>query len=322
VKAKMRSGLQGLKSLALGLGILLLSLVVGKASAENVRVGIASLNVTMMPLAVAREQGFFQQEGLNVDLVVMPAALNIKVLLSGDIDYATTVGSAVIAAVRGIDVRVVMLFTDRPLFDLVATPKINSVAELKGRTISISSRGGIQDAILRRMLQQSGVDQREVSVLTIAIPSAMVAAIKSERIAAGLIIPPYNFLAYREGLKNLGSAGSFMRLPSAGIVAMREKLDRNPDQIRRMLRALTRAQAFAKEQKLAVIPILKRFMGMKDEDLLSQIYDYHRRAEATDGRIDTALAAETIRDTRVSEGVAKEIPVEQVFDFSYLTQRR
>ncbi len=322
MKAKMKSALQGLKSLALGLGILLLSLAVGKASGENVRVGIASLNVTMMPLAVARERGFFQQEGLNVDLVVMPAALNIKVLLSGDIDSATQVGSAVIAAVRGIDVHVVMLFTDRPLFDLVATPKINSVAELKGRVISISSRGGIQDAILRRMLQQSGVNQAEVSVLTIAIPSAMVAAIKSERVAAGLLIPPYNFLAYREGLKNLGSAGSFMRLPSAGLVAMREKLDRNPDQTRRMMRALTRAQAFAKEQKLAVIPILRRFLGIKDDDLISQIYDYYRRAETTDGRIDMALAAETIRDARVGEGVAKEIPVEQVFDFSYLTPLR
>ena len=322
MKAKMKNAPRKLKSLALGLGILLLSLAVGKASAENVRVGIASINVTMIPLAVARERGFFQQEGLNVDLVLMPAALNVKVLLSRDIDYATTVGAAVIAAVRGIDVHVVMLFTDRPLFDLVGSPKIHSVAELKGRTISISSRGGIQDAILRRMLQQSGVDPAQVTILTMPVPSAMVAAIKSERVAAGLLNPPYNFFAYREGLKNLGFAGSFMRLSSAGIIAMREKLDRNPDQIRRMARALTRAQVLIKEQKQAVIPIMKRFLGMKDEELLSQIYDYYRASETVDGRIDTALAAETIRDARVSEGVTKEIPVEQVFDFSYLPPHR
>lgn len=172
------------------------------------------------------------------------------------------------------------------------------------------------------MLQQSGVDPAQVTILTMPVPSAMVAAIKSERVAAGLLNPPYNFFAYREGLKNLGFAGSFMRLSSAGIIAMREKLDRNPDQIRRMARALTRAQVLIKEQKQAVIPIMKRFLGMKDEELLSQIYDYYRASETVDGRIDTALAAETIRDARVSEGVTKEIPVEQVFDFSYLPPHR
>ncbi len=297
-------------------------LIAATGSAENVKVGSPSLTVTMMPLAVARERGFFQQEGLNVDLVVMPAALNIKVLLSGDLDYATTVGSAVVAAVRGIDVRVVMLFVDRPLLDLVGNPKINSIGELKGRSIGISSRGGLHDVVVRRMLQQSNVDPAQVSLLTIAGSGAMLAAIKSGRIGAGVLNPPYNFIAYREGLKNLGFAGSFIRIPSTGLVALREKLERNPDQIRRMVRALTRARSFAREQKSAVIPILRRFLRIEDEDLLSKIYDYYGRADTADGRIDMALAAETIRDARAGDGVAKEIPVEQVFDFSYLTPPR
>lgn len=164
VKAKRKNGPQALRSAALGLGILLLSLAAARASAENVKVGIPSLTVTMMPLAVARERGFFQQEGLSVDLVLIPAALNIKLLLSGDLDYATTVGSAVVAALRGIDVRVVMLFVDRPILDLVAIPEINSIAELKGRVIGISSRGGLHDVTVRRMLQQSGVDPAQASL--------------------------------------------------------------------------------------------------------------------------------------------------------------
>src|SRR5688572_5409716 len=104
-----------------------------KATAENVKVGIPSLTVTMMPLAVAKEQGFFGREGLNVDMVLMPAALNMRVLLAGDIQYATTVGSAVVAAVRGINARVVMCFVDRPLLDLVSGPDINAIKDLKGK---------------------------------------------------------------------------------------------------------------------------------------------------------------------------------------------
>jgi len=141
-------------------------------------------------------------------------------------------------------------------------------------------------------------------------------------ISAGLLGPPQNFLAYRDGLKNLDFAGAYIRIPSTGVVTMRERLERTPDQVRRMLRALSRARAFAREQKPAVLPILKRFLKLQDEDLLSQFYDYHQRAETPDGRIDVGLAAETIRDARQAEGVAREISVGQLFDFSYLESPR
>lgn len=310
------------KRACLGLAFLLLFMAVSRGNAENVKVGIPSLTVTMMPLAVAKERGYFQQEGLNVDLVLMPAALTIKVLLSGDLDYATTVGSAVVASVRGIDVRVVMCFVDRPLFDLVGNPAITSVGDLKGRLVGISSRGGLIDVATRQMLKQSGMDPAQVTLLTVGGQSEMLVALKVGRISAGLLGPPQNFLAYREGLKNLGFAGTYIRIPSTGIVTMRERLERAPDQIRRMLRALSRARTFAKENKAAVVPILRRFLKLEDEDLLSRFYDYHQRAETLDGRIDAGLAAETIRDARQAEGVAREISVDQLFDFSYLEPLR
>ncbi len=288
------------------------------SDAESVKVGIPSLTVTMLPLAVAKERGYFQQEGFNVELVLMPAALNIKVLLSGEIGYASTVGSAVVAAVRGIDVRVVMLFVDRPLLDLVASPEINSIAELKGKLIGISSRGGLHDVTVRRMLQQSGVDPAQATLLAVGGQGAMLAAVMSGRISAGPLNPPHNFLAYRDGLKNLGFAGAFIRIPSTGLVTTRERLERSPDQVRRMVRALARARAFARENKAQAVSILKRFLQLQDEDLVAKIYDYHKGAETPDGKIDTALAAETIRDARQTEGITREIPVSQLFDFSFL----
>ena len=64
--------------------------------------------------------------------------------------------------------------------------------------------------------------------------------------------------------------------------------------------------------------ILKRFVRMNDEDLVAKIYDYHKRAETPDGKIDAALAADTIRDSLQAEGIAKDVPINQVFDFSFL----
>jgi len=306
---------------ALGLSVLWILFAVNCAHAENVKIGIPSLTVTMLPLPVAKDRGFFQQEGLNVDFVLMPAALNIKVLLSGDIQYATTITAGVVANIRGVNTRVIMCFVDRVLLDLVSTPEINSITDLKGKLLGISSRGGLHDVTMRRIFTQSGMDPSQATFITVGGQGAMLASLQSKRIAAGLLNPPHNFLAYREGLKNLGFAGNFVRIPSTGIVTMRETLERSPDQVRRMLRALARARAFAKENKAATVAILKRFVQLNDEELVAKIYDYHKRAETPDGRVDATLAADTIRDSLQAEAIAKEIPVNQVFDFSYLPAR-
>ena len=62
-------------------------------------------------------------------------------------------------------------------------------------------------------------------------------------------------------------------------------------------------------------------MHIDDEDLLAKIYDQHKQVETVDGRVDANLIADTIRDARQSENIAKEIPANLVFDFSYLPAR-
>ncbi|MGH7797632.1 MAG: ABC transporter substrate-binding protein [Candidatus Binatia bacterium] len=306
---------------AIGFIVLTALLLCHGAHAENIKIGLPSVTITAMPFFVAKEHGFFQQEGLNAEMVVMPAALNIKVLLAGEIQYAATIGSAVAASIRGINVRTVMLFVDRPLQDLVGSSDVKAIADLKGKLIAISSRGGLQDIVMRRILTQSKIDLNQVTIMTIAGQSALIAALKTGRIAGALLNPPYNFLAYREGLNNLGFSGNFVRLPSTGIATLGETLERSPEQVRRLTRALARARAFAKDNKAKVFPTIKRALRIDDEDLISKIYEQHKQVETTDGRVDAALIADTIRDARQTEGITKEIPASQVFDFSYLPAR-
>jgi ABC-type nitrate/sulfonate/bicarbonate transport system substrate-binding protein len=112
-----------------------------------------------------------------------------------------------------------------------------------------------------------------------------------------------------------------VRLPSTGIATLGETLERNPDQIRRLTRALARARAFAKDNKAKIMPTIKRALRIDDEELLSKIYEQHKLVETADGRIDAKLMADTIHDARQTEKIEKEIPVNQVFDFSYLPAR-
>src|SRR5687767_5392457 len=303
------------------LAILFALCVLSPAKAENIKIGLPSVTITAMPFFVAKEHGFFQQEGLSAEMVVMPASLNIKVLLAGDIQYAATIGSAVAAAIRGINVRTDMLFVDRPLQDLVGGPGIKSIADLNGKVVALSSRGGLQDIIMRRMLAKSKIDPNQITMVTIAGQMALITAVTAGRVAAALLNPPYNFLAYREGLNNLGFSGDFVRLPSTGIATLGEHLERNPDQVRRLTRSIARARVFARDNKAKIMPTIKRALRIDDEELLSKIYEQHKQVETADGRVDATLIADTIRDARQTDGITKEIPANQVFDFSYLPAR-
>jgi NitT/TauT family transport system substrate-binding protein len=310
-----------MKKTELLLAIVFVLLTLSPAHAEDIKIGLPSVTITAMPFFVAKEHGFFKQEGLNGEMVVMPAALNIRVLLAGEIQYAATIGSAVAASIRGINVRTVMLFVDRPLQDLVGGAGIKSIPDLRGKVVALSSRGGLQDIIMRRMLAKSKIDPTQINMVTIAGQMALIAAVKTGRVGAALLNPPYNFLAYREGLNNLGFSGDFVRLPSTGIATLGETLERNPDQVRRLTRAIARARAFAKDNKAKVMPTLKRALRIDDDELLSKIYDQHKLVETADGRVDDGLIADTIRDARQTEKIEKEISANQVFDFSYLPAR-
>ena len=69
------------------------------------------------------------------------------------------------------------------------------------------------------------------------------------------------------------------------------------------------------------MPTIKRALRIDDEELLSKIYEQHKLVETVDGRVDATLIADTIRDARQTDGITKEIPANQVFDFSYLSAR-
>jgi ABC-type nitrate/sulfonate/bicarbonate transport system substrate-binding protein len=123
------------KAVWIGIFFLLVSSIPGSAvfSAERpgklipVRMGIVSRSTLDMPFYVARDRGFFREEGLEAEIVLMRASLTVQAMLGGSIDFGTATGTAVSAVVNGADVRVVLAMSDTPSFDLIVHPSITSV---------------------------------------------------------------------------------------------------------------------------------------------------------------------------------------------------
>ncbi len=129
---------------------------------DNLRVAYPSLNTSVFALIIAQKEGYFKEEGLNVELLSIRGEIAIRTTLSGDVDFFTNAGSALAAAVRAVPVRLVTVFQDKPGWDLISTPDIKSIAQLRGKNHRdhvagrITRRGRARDLAQKRSRSGQG----------------------------------------------------------------------------------------------------------------------------------------------------------------------
>src|SRR4029434_2774917 len=107
----------------------------------KVPVQIPSITPAVTAFAVARERGYYRQEGLDVQLVVMPSALGPQALFGGNVKFSTAGGAGLLPILRGAPVRFMFTTFSRPMFWLYSRSDIRSVDSLKGKKVGVSSLG-------------------------------------------------------------------------------------------------------------------------------------------------------------------------------------
>jgi len=96
------------------------------ARAEKIRTAIPQANLNYLSIYVADAKGFFKDEGLDNETVVISGPLSIAALLSGDVDYSGAGGSGMRAALKGAPIKGIMFQADKVTFYLVVDPTIKS----------------------------------------------------------------------------------------------------------------------------------------------------------------------------------------------------
>src|SRR6478735_6003987 len=119
-------------------------------------------------LMVSR-RGFDQKHGLKVKIVPLAnGTLAHKALLAGEIDsIESSPGSAILAGLRGADLKVVGCDWPGVLHGLVVKSPIDSVAALKGKRLAISAPGSLPDLVGRAIFQKFNVDFASVKTASL-----------------------------------------------------------------------------------------------------------------------------------------------------------
>jgi len=284
-----------------------------------VRMGLAARSTTTMPFFVARERGFFREEGLEVELIVMQAIQTIQATLGNSTQFASATGSAVSAAVQGADIKVVFAVTDRPSFDLISQPNITSVQQLRGKKIGTGGVGSLAEILARRILIANNVRPEEVSILATGPSHVTYLSLKAKVIDAAPLQMPLTFTAQDEGFRKLAAAGDVYQSVQGGLATTKLMLTEHPDLVAKVVRAMLRATRLIKSDRKYAIEFLKGpwvDLGKNPEKIAARVYDVAGPDFLENGLVSEEIQRQMIADASVRIKPKQPVLPEQVFDFS------
>jgi NitT/TauT family transport system substrate-binding protein len=284
-----------------------------------VRMGLAARSTTTMPYFVAKERGYFREEGLEVELIVMQAIQTIQATLGKSTQFASATGSAVSAAVSGADIKVILAVTDQPSFDLIVQPEITSVQQLKGKKIGTGGVGSLAEILARRILISNNVRPEDVTILATGPSHVTYTALKAKVIDAAPLQMPLTFTAQDEGFRKLVSAADVYRSVQGGLATTQSLLNEQPELVTKVVRAMLRAIRTIKSDRNYAIGFLKGpwlDLGKNPEKVAERVYEVAGPAFLDDGSVSEAIQREMIADASVRAKPKQPVLPQQVFDFS------
>jgi ABC-type nitrate/sulfonate/bicarbonate transport system substrate-binding protein len=297
-------------------------LVFNAASAfaiDNLRVAYPSMNTSVFALLIAQKEGYFKEEGINLELLSIRGEIAIRTTLAGEVDFFTNAGSAVAAAVRGVPVRLITVFQDKPSWDLISTPDIKSIAQLRGKTIGIMSPEGSLAVVAREILRKNGMDpSKDVNLVVMGGDEVRFPALQTKSIQATLFNSTMSLKAQKEGFSKLANAGEYANLVEGGLATSVDKIKQNPDKIFRFVRGSLKGLNYFLSKPESAIKTMMDSLRMKDRELVSAVYDIQNKLTLKDGYSDDRVLQSIIDDMKRTTKVQREIKVSDVFDLSFV----
>jgi ABC-type nitrate/sulfonate/bicarbonate transport system substrate-binding protein len=304
---------------ALSLVCLMVSLFAVEPSRalENVRVAYPSMGTSVFCLIIAQKEGYLKEEGLDAQLLSIRGEIAIRTTLAGEVDFFTNAGSALAAAVRGVPVKIVTVFQDRPSWDLIAQPDIKSVAQLRGKNIGIMSPEGSLAVVAREILRKNGMDPgKDVNLVVMGGDEVRFPALQTKSIQATLFSTGMSLKAQKEGFTKLAMAGDYANLIEGGLATSNDRIKQSPEKMFRFIRAALKGLNFFVVKREQSIKYMTEALRMNDRELVNAIYDIQSKLVLRDGFTDDKVLQSMIDEMKKTTKVQRDIKISDIFDLA------
>lgn len=291
---------------------------ISQGKAESVKVAVPSTTHAVLAFTTARDNGYYRAEGLDVELILMSAPIASRALLGSDVAVATVGGAGLPPVLQGSPLKFVFTTYNRPMFWLYAKPDIRDIKGLKGKRVGVSGFGSGPDSLLREILRRHDLESgRDVAVLSLGVMPTIYSGLQSGIVDAAMLSPPFIFNAEAAGFRELVSFIKQDLVELQGSILVKDALlESDRAMVEKFIRATYKGFLYIKDNRSGTIPILGRYLKVK-EDVAVKAYDQVVRPALTqDGTISQEMQEKAVEHVLKRMGLKAAPPLSKIFDFS------
>src|SRR5215472_5761543 len=202
----------------------------------------------------------------------------------------------------------------------MAQPSVRSPKDLKGKKIAVSSLGGTGAAFARACLKALDLDpDKDMTFIVIGAASVRLAAMESGSVEAAIMPVPWNSRMKQKGFKEMVFAGKVFSQPLTGIVASKEKIEKNRPQAAKMLRGFMRSLKAVREEKKDFTDFIGRKFGLEPR-IAEETYQVVLQTLSEDGTVSQQALEDLLEQTKKETGIKRDISVQDIVDYRLLRE--
>ena len=293
---------------------------------KKLRLGIAATSVGFLPIYAAHQRGFYRDEGIDLEIILMSLAVANNAFFKGEIEYSAGLTGLALAAARNYPAKILIFTIIKPLQSFVSRKEIKEPRDLKGKKVAGSSPGGSATILAYQALKHFGLDAgKDVQVLPMGGSGAgRLAVLEQGIVDAALLSVPENIIAVNKGYNELIFLGDVVNFPQNGFGTSVTRIQQQPDEVYRMVRATLRGLQFVTDEanREPARDVMMKQWRVSDQKLAAEMLGYLKRGLAKDAMVSPQAVQYFIDLTRETSNVSQPIAGSQVVDFSFLEKAR
>jgi NitT/TauT family transport system substrate-binding protein len=244
------------------------------AQESRIRAAYSAMSGSMAWVWAAQEGGYFDQQGLKVDLVYIGGTAQLfQAMLAGEIGFGIGGGPAIINAnAQRRSIVAVAGTLNRMVMKIMGSPQIKTPADLRGKRIAVTRYGTTTDFSARLFLRKWGLSaDKETAILQVGSVPNVLAALQNGTSQAGALSPPAHLQAERLGFSELMDlAKTDIDYPYTYIVVSSAFLEKNRESIRPFLAASIQGIHRFKRDKAFAKKLLAKYLRVGDDKVLEE----------------------------------------------------
>lgn len=289
------------------LGVLILSILWAPAAApaaqlKKVRFGIGGIFLTTYAANLASIQGYFKEQGLDVELKNTPGTTGLQAILAGQLDLVG-IGSTdiFVMAARGETMTSIFAYETKHVHTLsvrqasldrkgvkVSDPVDKRLAALKGMALAVAAEGSVTDFILQMMLKAAKLAPTDIKKVAIADQAARIAAMNAGQLDGFVGAPHADVQVQKDGhsviFLRAAELREFPEFVPNSVQGLKSWIDSHPEEARGAARALAKANNFLVNNPNAIAVLRANDFKKVTEGVLAESLRQIRGAIPVDGK--------------------------------------